>query len=394
MSTSPAWTNRLKAALIGLGLGLAVHTSGNWVNILIDRVPQCGQPNCVADFVVFYAEGKLAREQIRSLYDLNKQLEYQKNIAPTERVLPFVYPPITAALFVPLSFMPFSAAFLVMTIASFALLGTSLRLLIRHLPLARDQTQWLVIFALCNHGAQAAVFYGQTSTIILFFMTCHVLAQRRARDTISGFWAGLLCVKPQYLPVPHLYLLLHRQWRGLFVGFLISATLILGAFIVIGAEASEQYFLLAQRMISADDDWWNQWRNMHNLRALTIRWLPAKIQAFVWLTGCALVIASMIRFNLRAHTRADGFAAIWIVNILGLLIVIPHLFTHDLTLLILPCALFLSRFEKGVPISVGLGLVTVAVLPAFNYLFPTIVSIALLVMYGLSVTLEVRRYAR
>ena len=384
MSTSSAWHNRIKAIVFGLGLGLAFNTSGNWLKILIDRVPECDKPNCVADFVTFYAEGRLVWEERQSLYDLNKQLAYQKRIAPTERVLPFVYPPITAVLFAPLSLMPFPLAFLAMTLANVALLWASLRLLIRHLPLTRDQSQWLMLFALCNFGAQAVVFYGQTSAIVLFFLTHHVLAHRRANELKAGIWAGLLCVKPQYLPIPHLVLLLRHRWRGLIVGAAISTALVLGAFVVIGAEASKQYFLLAQRMVSADDDWWNQWRSMHNLRALTIYWLPAAIQPYVWLAGCALVIASMI-VNLRANKRADDFAATWIVNILALLIVIPHLFTHDLTLLILPCALFLSRFKDALPIAVGLGLVILAALPAVNYLLPTIMATMLVILFILSV---------
>jgi alpha-1,2-mannosyltransferase len=308
--------------------------------------------------------------------------------------LPFVYPPITAALFGPLALIPFPAAFLVMTLANVALLWASLRLLIRHLPLTRDQSHWLMLFTLCNFGAQAVVFYGQTSAIVLFFLTCHVLTHQQANEFKAGIWAGLLCVKPQYLPIPHLVLLLRHRWRGLIVGAAISSALILGAFVLIGAEASKQYFLLAQRMVSADDDWWNQWRSMHNLRALTIYWLPATVQPYVWWAGCALVISSMIVFNLRVNKRADVFAATWIVNILALLIVIPHLFTHDLTLLILPCALFLSRFKDTVPIPLGLGLVILAALPAVNYLLPTIMATALVMLFTLSLISGAARYGR
>ncbi len=394
MSTTPAWRNRIKAIVFGLALGLVLHTSGNWFKILIDHVPECDKPNCVADFVTFYAEGRLAWEDRQSLYDLNQQLAYQKKIAATDRVLPFVYPPITAALFAPLALMPFPAAFLVMTLANVALLWASLRLLIRRLPLTRDQSQWLVLFALCNFGAQAVVFYGQTSAIVLFFLTHHVLAQRQSNEYKAGLWAGLLCVKPQYLPIPHLILFLRHRWRGLLIGMLVSVTLIVGAFILIGAEASRQYFQVARRMLTADDDWWNQWRSMHNLRALTIYWLAANWQAPVWWAGCLLVMASMIACNLRLASVSDGFTATWIVNILALLIVIPHLFTHDLTLLILPGALFLSRFKETVPIPIGIGLAILAALPAANYLLPTIMATALVILYTLSVVLSAARYAR
>jgi len=394
MFTAAAWSNRVKAIILGLGLGLAFHTSGNWWKILIERVPECGQPNCVADFVTFYAEATLFWQHRQALYDLDEQLAYQKRIAPTERVLPFVYPPITAALMSPLALLPFSIAFLVMTLVNVLLLLESLRLLIRHLPLNRDQSSWLLLFALGNFGVHAVVFYGQTSAIVLYLLTRHMLAQRQSTDGQAGIWAGLLCVKPQYLSIPHLVLLLRGRWHALFVGVLVSMVLIVGTFLFVGVEASKQYFDLAQRMVSADDDWWNQWRSMHNLRALTIYWLPAPWQTYAWWAGIAAVLSVMAFLNLRRDGSADGFAQTWILNILALLIVIPHLFTHDLTLLILPCALWLSLFKGAVPIPVGLGLVLLAGLPALNYVFPTIMAFALVFLFALSVKLNGAKLAR
>jgi hypothetical protein len=387
MSPSAAWSRRVKAIIFGLGLGLVFHTSGNWWKIFIDRVPECGRPNCVADFVTFYAEAHLFWDEPQSLYDLDKQLAYQNTIAPTERVLPFVYPPITAALMAPLAWLPFPAAFLAMTIFNLALIIASLRLLIRKLSLTRDQSHWLILFALCNFGAQAVIFYGQTSALVLFFLTCHVLAQKRSSDVKAGVWAGLLSVKPQYLPIPHLVLFLRGKWSALLIGILMSAVLIAGAFMLVGIEASQQYFELARRMVTADDDWWNQWRAMHNLRALTIYWLPTAWQAPVWWAGIALALSAIIFFNLRLQNNLDSFAVIWIINILGLLIILPHLFTHDLSLLILPCALLLSVFKQPIPLVLGLGLVAAAALPALNYLLPTMMALMLATLFALSLIL-------
>ena len=392
MSVRGAWTNRIKAVVLGLGLGLAFHTSANWWKIYATHVPECGKPNCIADFVTFYSEGRLALEDRHSLYNLDKQLAYQNKVASTERVLPFVYPPITASLFAPFALMSFSTAFLTISIINIALLWASVRLLIRNLPLTQDQSHWLWLFALCNFGTQAAVFYGQTSAIILFFLTRHILAQKRASGLKAGVWAGLLCVKPQYLLIPYLVLFLRRYWAGLLVGIMISAILIVGAFIVIGGEASKQYLSLAQRMVSTENDWWNDWRAMHNLRVLTTYWLPARFKTYVWLAGCVLLIVPVIASNFCAGKSDDNFAAIWVVNILALLLVIPHLFTHDLTLLILPCALLLSLFKDKVPIFIGLGLVSFAALPSVSNLFPTMIALALLILYILSVALLWRNW--
>ena len=391
MNSSIRWSNRVKAIIFGIGVALAFHTSGNWFKIFADRVPACGQANCVADFVTFYAEAKLFWEEPRSLYDLDRQLVYQRTIAPTERVLPFVYPPITAALMAPLALLSFPAAFLSMTLLNLVLILSSLRLLIRRLSLSADQSQWLLLFALCNFGAQAVVFYGQTSAIILYCLTRHVIAQKQSHDAKAGFWAALLAVKPQYLPIPHLVLLLRGRRRALWIGVLISGVLIAGAFLLVGIETSKQYFALAQRMVAADDDWWNQWRAMHNLRALTIYWLPAAWQAYVWWAGIALVLSALIIWNLRQEKSDASFAVTWIINVLGLLIVIPHLFTHDLSLLILPCAFFISLFKQRLPLFAGIGLATVAALPAINYAVPTLMAMTLLMLFTLSLRLGTAR---
>ena len=394
MNSSSRWSNRIKAIVFGIGIALALQTGGNWFRILTDRVPECGQPNCVADFVTFYAQAKLFWQEPRSLYDLDRQLAYQKTVAPTERVLPFVYPPITAALMAPLALLSFPAAFLLVTILNLLLILASLRLLTSRLSLTADQSHWLLLFALCNFGAQAVVFYGQTSAIILYCLTRHVLAERRSQDAEAGFWAGLLSVKPQYLPIPHLVLLLTGKWRGFLIGAAISGTLIAGAFLLVGIETSKQYFDLARRMVAADDEWWNQWRSMHNLRALTIYWLPAPWQPYFWWVGVALVLAVLITWNLGREKSSAGFAVAWIINLLGVLIVIPHLFTHDLSLLILPCALFISLFRQRLPLAVAVGLMIVAALPAVNYAAPTSTAITLLILFVVSVALGASRLTR
>jgi hypothetical protein len=173
-----------------------------------------------------------------------------------------------------------------------------------------------------------------------------------------------------------------------------SSVLIAGAFLIVGIETSKQYFTLAQRMVVADDDWWNQWRSMHNLRALTIYWLPAAWQVYIWWAGVTLVLSTLIIWNLRRENGSASFAITWIINVLGLLIVIPHLFTHDLSLLILPCALFISLFKEPLPLPVGIGLVTVAALPAINYVVPTIMAMTLLGLFIASLVFGAVKAAR
>ena len=380
MHPGTIWTNRLKAVALALGLVLALFSTLNWWSIYDRHAPPCS-PQCAADFVTFYAAAKLFVDHPASLYDLDKQYAYQTQIAPIQEVLPFVYPPITAMLLAPLAWLRFSSAFLAMTLLNGALLSLSLRQMIHHLRLSHDQSHWLILFTLCNYGVHSVLYQAQVSAIILFLLTNYVLSQKHGNDGRAGAWAGLLCVKPQFLPMPSFYLLLQGKWRGLSAGIAVSTALTIGAFLLVGAEATQQFFLLLQRMITKDDDWWNQLRGMHNLRALAAYWLPPASQAYFWWSSCGLVISLVVWINLRARQRPDTFAACWITNMIGLLLVSPHLFAHDLTILILPCALFLARFKESVPAPVGIGLTCIAALPVLNQSLPTITAITLLSVF-------------
>ena len=388
---STSQINRIKASLVGVGLGLAFLMSFNWWNIYAHHVPKCSTDNCVADFVTFYAAAQLIWDDRQSLYDLERQQLYQNRIAPVEKVLPFVYPPITAAFLAPLAWFRFSTAFLIMTVVNLLLIGQSLRLLIRGLNLSTDQSHWLLLFTLCNFAVHGVIFYGQTSAIVLFFLTLHVLAQRQAERAGAGVWAALLCIKPQYLAIPHLIMLVRRRWREFLVGAAVATLLIIGLFLWIGLEASAQYVQLARRMVTADSDWWNQWRGMHNLRVLVIYGLPPAWHAVTWWISSAIVVGILMWINWPEAKHSHDHATRWIVNCLGLLIVLPHLFTHDLTLLIIPCALLLSLIKPQVTPAIGVGLVTVAILPAINYLIPTVMAVALVTLFTASLFLARNR---
>src|SRR5262245_30914642 len=235
-----AWSRRAKAVMIGIALAMATYSGANWLSIFVNHAPPCS-PECTSDFVTFYAAAKLARENSAALYDIDQQFAYQKQIAPLPDVLPFVYPPITALLLSPLAWLPFSGAFLVMTVFNAGLLWHGMRRLIRELKMTADQHQWLVVFAVCNYGLHHVLYQGQTSLVIFYLLTGYVLAEKRLVPFQSGFWIGLLSVKPQYVPLPNLVLLLSRNWRALFLAVGFSVALTATGFLLIGGESFWQY---------------------------------------------------------------------------------------------------------------------------------------------------------
>lgn len=387
MQTTVAWNGRIKAIIVGLGLAVAVSLSNNWWSIYTNHIPSCVHDNCVADFVIFYAQPLMLRENPRALYDLDQQLAFQRRFVPTDRVLIFPYPPIMAVLLLPLTLLSFSGAFLTMTVVNAVLIWATLRRLINDLNFTSDQTQWLLLATLCNFGVQATLSNSHGSIIILYILTRHVLAQKNRKEIESGIWAGMLCLKLQYVPLPHFVLLLNRAWAGLFAGVLVVTVLVGGAFLFLGEQTLIQYLQIIRRYSGSENDWTNPLRGMHNLRALTGVWLPDSWSGIVWFSTMAAALFAVIWINLRARHLTNGFEKSWISNSIALLLLSPHLFTHDLTLLIIPIALLFEICGPRVPVWLGVGVVAVSLLPALNYLLPTIMAVALVILFLLSLRL-------
>jgi hypothetical protein len=383
MLTSTVWTKRIKGIVLGLGLALAFQQGGNWWKIYADHVPECGTRTCIADFVPFYAQTVMIWDNPRRLYEIDQQHDYQRRVFAHERVLHSPYPPITIALFAPLGRLSFSNAFLVMTVLNILLLALSLQQLIRRMKLSHDQTAWLLLFSLCNFGVQATLANAQSSFIVLLFFSRFVLAQKTVAAQHAGLSAGMLCIKPQYVLMPHLLLLLHRNWKQLSIGALITLLLTAGPFGLLGMKAFTDFLQIAH-VTATQNTWANPVEAMHNLKALTAVWLPTRWSPFAWWSISAVVLTTIGWINLRAHRKGYDFELLWIINSLALLLLSPHLFTHDLSLLIVPCALLLSTRKQTVPLYQGIGLVLIAMLSAINYLVPTITAGALVVLFLLT----------
>lgn len=381
-----AWTGRVKAIIVGLGLGLAFLMSSNWWNIYTYHVPKCAHPNCVADFVAIYAQSWLIWENPSALYDVNQQAAYQKRITPIERELPSPYPPFAILFHAPLAFLSFSNAFFAFTLLNMILLGSVIWRLCRDLRLSNDQRQWLLLFALCNFGVHAALSNSQSSIIVLYFFTSHLLALRRGKEFRAGIWAGMLSFKPQYLALPLFLLLINRRPRGFMVGVLVATFLTAGAFLLLGQQTLLQYLQIV-RLFGTENSWINPLGAMHNLKALTGVWLPPLWHNVAWFGSAVLALSAVVWLNFRARRLAKGFEICWIGNSLALLLLTPHLFAHDLSLLIVPCALLLSLCVTQVPIWLGVGLIGVGLIPTINYFLPTIMAAFLAILFVLSLFL-------
>ncbi|MDD2325399.1 MAG: glycosyltransferase family 87 protein [Alphaproteobacteria bacterium] len=119
------WYPRL--LLLALAVGFAIGVlGGQGAATLSGRLG--------GDFAEFYAAGRMvAGGQGVQLYEAQAQQEAQRDLHPDEAgaFVPFVYPPFLAAIYAPLSFLPYRLAFILHTFLMLAALVGALKLFIQ-----------------------------------------------------------------------------------------------------------------------------------------------------------------------------------------------------------------------------------------------------------------------
>ena len=344
-------------------------------------------PTCSAykpDFISFYTGATLMWSDPTSLYDLEKQRLVQEAIDPTRGswVLPFFYPPFFALTLVPLAWLSFSAAFATMTLVNAGLLAATMRILIRELQLGRQQTSWLVLSTFCSYGIQYAFLEAQTSFLALMLLVLFVLAVRRSAIKEAGIWSGLLCFKPQLAVTSFLILIGKKDWRAIVMMSAVIAALGTLSLIAVGTDGLVAYLEVSRRAAVGDEYLHVQPEGMHNLRALTHFFVPQPWRDVVWWSG-TIGLGALILAETSMARKSNGVALIpWDIVLFCLILMTPHLHTHDLTLLAVPAAFALKQAGDAVPAKLAAELVMLGVFPLINTVaypyLPPLVPIALL----------------
>jgi hypothetical protein len=390
MSSPKRWNKRIGALALGLGLAISVVIGPCWWSIVRHHNPSCSAYK--PDFISLYTGAKLLRTDPASLYDLEKQRLVQQPIDPSRGswVLPFFYPPFFAVALLPLAWLPFSAAFVVMTAINLALLAAALRITIRKLQMNRQQTNWLMLATFCNYGVHYAFLEAQTSFIALFLLVLFVFTLQSSAQGRPWIWASLLFFKPQLVAAPFLILLGRRRWRELGLAFVVIALLCLLSVAAVGFEGMRAYIDISRRAAGGDDYLHIQPEGMHNLRALAYFFFsPPWRDAIWWAATIAVMALILVRSWAKDETREISLAD-WITVLIGLILITPHLHSHDLALLIVPTAYVLKWAGDTVPPLLSLALVSIGILPLINTVayshLPPLLPIALLIVLGADLT--------
>ncbi len=281
------------------------------------------------DFRMFYAAAWMVRQgQGGQLYNLAAQRTFQAQYTAYPGLL-FNYPPVSAALYLPLTLTSLKSAYLLWCLGSIlALAGVAVMVRTRRGLLA-DAANFYGV-ALLFGPALFTLIQGQTSILVLLAYAGALALLRRRRPLAAGIVLSLALIKPQ-LALPMLAVaLLQRRWR-IVGGWLLGAAGVLIASVAIcGWKVMTEYPRFLRTMGSLPSTG-IQPAYMASLRALYM--LTRGSEPRLWMLAAVTLLALLVTTRHSMETDR-GYALATVVTLL----VAYHLFPHDLVLLLIPLA--------------------------------------------------------
>jgi hypothetical protein len=304
------------------------------------------------DFGMFYSTALQLRTDPAHLYDVNVQQQTLRAVTGDleNHYLSFPYPPFVAALFVPLTYLSFRNAYAVMVGVNLVLVTATVYLLCVSLCRTRGQKVTLILATSVLLPVYINLILGQMAFVGLLLYSAFAIDVLKGRETRAGIWAGLLSYKLMLVPIPLIFLLLRRAWRGLFVAIAIMSLLLGLSFLLVGVDGMLGNLGVMMSMMDA-----SLIPRMQSLRALTHA--LAMPVAVYWLLALLIVIA------LWAAERRQGEQG-WLMAgaVLATMLISPYVQTYDLSLGVLAIALAVSCMHV-IPDSKRTALMLVAFAP-------------------------------
>jgi Glycosyltransferase family 87 len=290
------------------------------------------------DFSASYVAALLLRSgNGAQLYD--QQLEHARHLellpAGTVIDLPFITPPTTALLALPLVAFDAGTAFRVWSLLELAMLVLAVWIAIRAGPWSplrmRGPRGAVLLMAIAGGGTYAFLLLGQIDGITAVGLAVAYAAWRKDRPGPAGFWLGLAfaATKPHLAIGLAIWLLARRDWRAL-AGAVAGCAVVAAVSLVLVGPAGIGGFISALGFAYGN----TPGTSTLGIPGLVASWLgsgalPAAIGvigSLIALAGCAL-LGARSRGNLMVlEASLAGAAALSLVAS-------PHLLAHDLVIL-------------------------------------------------------------
>jgi hypothetical protein len=324
------------------------------------------------DFSASYVAALLLRDgDGGQLYD--QQVEHARHLSllPAGIVinLPFITPPTSALLALPLTLLDPGTAFRVWSLIELMLLALAVWIAIRAGPWpaasGRSPRAATALMALAAGGTYAFLILGQIDGVAALGLAAAYMAWRKDRPAVAGFWVALAfaATKPHLAIGLGVWLVARRDWRAL-MGALAGCAVVAAVSLVLVGPSGLGGFVSALGFAAG---------NTPGASTLGIPGLVAS-----WLGGGSIAVVIGIAASLLAlagcwllGARSRGVPHALEVSLAGAaalsMVASPHLLPHDLVILA-PAFAWCAARAAAADAAPWPGLVTIRLIAAWAVL--------------------------
>lgn len=290
------------------------------------------------DFSASYVAALLLRSGDGShLYD--QQLEHVRHLEllPDGTVidLPFITPPTTALLALPLAGLDAGTAFRVWSLLGLAMLVLAVWIAIRAGPWPsrhlRGPRLAVLVLAVAGGGTYAFLLLGQVDGVTALGLAAAYAAWRKNRPAPAGFWLGLAfaATKPHLAIGLGIWLLARRDWRAL-AGAVAGCGVVAAVSLALVGPAGLGGFVAALGFAYGN----TPGASTLGIAGLVASWLGSgALPATIAVTGSLIALAGCALLGARTRGNVTGLEASLAGAVALSLVASPHLLAHDLVIL-------------------------------------------------------------
>jgi Glycosyltransferase family 87 len=324
------------------------------------------------DFSASYVAALLLRSgDGAELYDQQVERARHLTLLPAGIVidLPFITPPTTALLALPLTVLDPGTAFRVWSIIELALLALAVWVAIRAGPWpsrsGNAPRTVTVLMAIAAGGTYAFLLLGQIDAIAALGLAAAYAAWRKDRPALAGFWVALAlaATKPHLAIGLGIWLVARRDWRAL-AGAAAGGAVVTAVSLALVGSAGLAGFVSALGFAVGN----TPGASTLGIPGLVASWLGSgTVSAAIAVTGSLIALGGCGVLGTRSRGNPRALEASLAGATALSLVASPHLLPHDLVILA-PAFAWCAARAAAAESAPWPGLVTIRLIAAWAVL--------------------------
>ena len=311
----------------------------------------------VQDWVGGYIAGSAKQEDRDRLYDLTfvKAIQHDSSIVgfswPKGDYFPMVYPPFYYQAMQPIALVSFPLAIKIWGVICALAVSLAAFLLFRFFEPSRGWVGIGVLAALFFFPLITCLTMGQKSTLLLLILTATFVLLHHNKPLPAGLLFGLIAFKPHLGIVIGLTMLLKRQW-AFAVGAILSVGLMVGVSFWHNPSVWRDYVSVVSGMNDYVESGGYRLTQSHSLwGAMQLTFAEKFSSSVVKVIAGAVSIAVLVLLwrimRGTVATSSQRFACQFSAMVLVTVMLSPHFYTYDLTILLLPMLLIATSLSAA-----------------------------------------------